>query len=161
MIETLLLRFETILLLLEAYEKPIERAQCEEAINVVRDLQAVLQDIPTPRPSFLATALQRVSTPDDPQAQADATASFTASFDDLLVLEHARSQADKVRLLLAVYAPHAQSKAQRYLQGRRGLLYELKNLVKAAKEVQISIATPRKRAHPAYLQVVRPDDQPS
>jgi hypothetical protein len=137
MIEALLERLNVVISAFEAYEQPIVP---DEAISVVRDLIA---------------ALRQVHVPHDQELWADSNAVYAHMVD----IEYAREQADTARLLLAAYAPHAQSMARRYLERRREIIYQLRELVKAATKAVPSGIEQLKRVRPAYLRVVDGSDQ--
>src|SRR5260370_10392998 len=99
-LEALLPRFAATIALLEAYDTPLLTSQCEEALSAVRDLQASLQQIPMPSPAAACVALMDSGASDNPQAQADAEAAFSALFGFQIALEYACAQADTTRLFL-------------------------------------------------------------
>lgn len=133
--------------LFAAYEQEIWPDQSEEALSVIRDLQAALAAIRLPT-SFVECARLSGGTP----AEAERNASMLMQ--RMVHLEFAREQADHARLALAAYQPHGRSKAMRYLQERQRLVGQLRRLGEAAANALQAGDAPLPVIRPDYLQVL-------
>ena len=133
--------------LFAAYEQEIWPDQSEEALSVIRDLQAALAAIRLPT-SFVECARLRGVTP------AEAERNASTLMQRMVHLEFAREQADHARLALAAYQPHGRSKAMRHLQERQRLVGQLRRLVEASVSTLQTSETPLPVVCPDHLQVV-------
>jgi hypothetical protein len=153
--ETILSRLQASIALFEADEKPITSAQCNEALSVVADLQAALQQIPAWR-SFLELTLLL---PQSPRRETSASNGLSAPL--IVWLSYACEQVDRVRMQLAVFASHAGSRALPHQSERHAIQKTLQALLQAVSQVQaLGTPTQRPRVRPDYLRVV-PDGEDS
>lgn len=118
--KTMIRKLEKLIETWEAYENPLEPAQCDEVLQTISELQAALRSY-QPTTSFLALVIENRFSGRD------------ISPDTQLMIEipHALAQADEARLLLAVYRPHCQSQTRHHLQERREVAAQLQHLIRA------------------------------
>lgn len=122
---------EEAVTLFAAYEKAIWRDNYRKVTKSIIDLQDALEQMPNPMPSLIHAAVQGVLAPNNQHAGY----SITESFERMNNLHAAKDQADEVRCLLAVYADHAESKAELWLRKRKEICAELRKLVAILQKI--------------------------
>ncbi|HZO72877.1 MAG TPA: hypothetical protein VFB60_11800 [Ktedonobacteraceae bacterium] len=130
-------RLEQTIRELEAYEMPASPGQCQDAIQAVLALMALLQQ-----------ALER----NGQSRELGLTIPITV---EMVALHYAIDQAKEARLQLAAFIPICQSSGHRALRRRKIAVYRLREFTKAATEAFArQVAAPQLRPRPDYLRLV-------